>query len=291
MTKEEEREYNRIKRKEWRDNNIEKNREIQKVYSRNYRLKYPEKYKEKQKEYNKNLRERDPEEFKRKKREYLEKNREKHNERNKLWRQKNSEKLKDYNKDYNKKWREENKDKIEGYKWKNRESARRYYHENKEKCLEQMKIWKETNREKWKEYVRYYGTDDDKKEIRREKARVYKRKKESIDPLFKLKGRIRTLISHSITKKGYLKTSKTMDILGVDFETFKEHIKRQWEPWMSWDNYGLYKKDTFNYGWDIDHIIPISSTITEEDVYKLNHYTNLKPLCSKINRDIKKDKI
>jgi len=30
---------------------------------------------------------------------------------------------------------------------------------------------------------------------------------------------------------------------------------------------------------------------TEEDIIKLNHYTNLQPLCSKINRDIKKDKI
>ena len=28
-----------------------------------------------------------------------------------------------------------------------------------------------------------------------------------------------------------------------------------------------------------------------EQFKKLNHYTNLKPLCSKINRDIKKDKV
>jgi 5-methylcytosine-specific restriction endonuclease McrA len=46
-----------------------------------------------------------------------------------------------------------------------------------------------------------------------------------------------------------------------------------------------------NYGWDIDHIIPISSAGSEENIIKLNHYTNLQPLCSKINRDIKKDKL
>lgn len=59
---------------------------------------------------------------------------------------------------------------------------------------------------------------------------------------------------------------------------------------MTWNNYGLYNSE-FNYGWDIDHIIPLSSAKNEEEVLKLNHYTNLQPLCSKINRDIKKDKI
>jgi hypothetical protein len=59
---------------------------------------------------------------------------------------------------------------------------------------------------------------------------------------------------------------------------------------MNWDNYGKYKKDTFNYGWDIDHIIPMSSATTIEGIYELNYYTNLKPLCSKVNRDIKRDR-
>lgn len=57
---------------------------------------------------------------------------------------------------------------------------------------------------------------------------------------------------------------------------------------MSWDNYGKYNGE-FNFGWDFDHIIPVSSAKTIEEVYKLNHYTNFQPLCSKINRDIKRD--
>ena len=59
---------------------------------------------------------------------------------------------------------------------------------------------------------------------------------------------------------------------------------------MNWENYGLYNGE-LNYGWDIDHIIPNSSALTEDEFIKLNHYTNLQPLCSKVNRHIKRDKL
>jgi hypothetical protein len=57
-----------------------------------------------------------------------------------------------------------------------------------------------------------------------------------------------------------------------------------------YENRGLYNGE-LNYGWDIDHIIPLSSVNEENDIIKLNHYTNLQPLCSKVNRDIKKDNL
>ena len=40
---------------------------------------------------------------------------------------------------------------------------------------------------------------------------------------------------------------------------------------------------------DVDHIIPLASTTNEDELLKLNHYTNLQPLCSYHNRFIKKD--
>ena len=59
---------------------------------------------------------------------------------------------------------------------------------------------------------------------------------------------------------------------------------------MSWDNHGKYNGD-LDFGWDIDHKIPLASAETEDDIIRLNHFSNLQPLCSKVNRDIKKDSL
>ena len=85
------------------------------------------------------------------------------------------------------------------------------------------------------------------------------------------------------------KVAYFLDKLGCTFEEFKLYLESKFEGWMSWENYGKYNGE-LNYGWDIDHITPLSKAKTEDDIYNLSHYSNLQPLCSKINRDIKKDK-
>jgi hypothetical protein len=112
-----------------------------------------------------------------------------------------------------------------------------------------------------------------------------KERRES-DPLFKLTKNIRTALRNSLKRKGYIKNSRTEEILGCSFDEFKSHLENQFESWMSWDNYGLYN-GLYSYGWDIDHITKLSSGKTESEIISLNHYTNLQPLCSHINRDIK----
>ena len=110
------------------------------------------------------------------------------------------------------------------------------------------------------------------------------------DTLYSLSHAIRGMIQKSIRMGGYTKRSKTYEILGCSFEEFKSYLESKFETWMNWDNRGLYNGE-LNYGWDIDHIIPVSSAKTDEDIIGINHYTNLQPLCSYINRYIKKDNI
>ena len=102
---------------------------------------------------------------------------------------------------------------------------------------------------------------------------------------------VRNLITQAISWAGYKKTTKSETILGCTFEEFRQHLESQFEPWMNWDNYGCKTPTAINMTWDIDHIIPLSSAVTEEDIIRLNHYTNLRPLCSYVNRFVKRSKL
>lgn len=209
--------------------------------------------------------------------------------------------MKTIKKDYDKIYREENKEKISDYK-------KEWYNKNKETVKERVKDWKEENKEVLKEKNKKYREEnkdnlkkwreENKEKIReqrkkyreqnRDKINQYENKKRKEDPLYWLRSNIRSSISTMLNRKGYTKNSKTIEILGCSFEEFFLYLESKFEPWMTWDNRGLYN-GTSNYGWDIDHIIPISSGLTEEDIIRLNHYTNLQPLCSYYNRDIKKN--
>jgi hypothetical protein len=187
-----------------------------------------------------------------------------------------------YNIDYYLKNKEELSEKQKIYYVENKkdilEYQIKYNSENKNKILERKKEYYQDNKDKSKKY---------RLENREKRNLSIKKRKES-DSLFKLKENIRTSIYVSFSRSGYTKKSRTHEILGCSFEDFKNHLESKFESWMTWNNYGLYNGE-LDFGWDIDHITPTSSAITEEELIRLNHYTNLQPLCSKVNRDIKRD--
>jgi len=176
--------------------------------------------------------------------------------------------------------------KKDGYRYECKECTKKmvkkYEEENPEKIKLKNKNRRENNKEKLKELNKKWLQEN--KEKRREYKRNYRELK-MLDPIFRMKESIRG----SIRKHLMNKSKRTHEILGCSYEYFKLYVESKFESWMTWDNYGLYNGN-FNFGWDIDHIIPSSSAKSEEEIIKLNHYTNLQPLCSKINRDIKKDK-
>jgi hypothetical protein len=102
-----------------------------------------------------------------------------------------------------------------------------------------------------------------------ESHKKYQKKKRANDELLKVKESIRRSILRGL--KGEKKTIKSIQIIGCSWEQLKHHLEIQFQEGMTWDNHG-------QYGWHIDHIRPLASAKTQEEIYNLNYYTNLQPL-------------
>ena len=172
---------------------------------------------------------------------------------NKIYREKNPE----YYKKYGKEYREKNKNEIRKYI---REYMKKYRGDN------------EKHKKYQREYMKKYMYNEKCKNVRNDS----RKKRYNNDILFKLKVIIRNSINRRITNKSKSTTSEK--ILGCSIEDFKIYIENKFTEGMSWDNYGMF-------GWHLDHIIPLSSAKTEEDVYRLNHYTNFQPLWAEENME------
>lgn len=180
----------------------------------------------------------------------------------------NKDKLTDKRKLFN----ENNKEHI-------KERQKKYYQENKEKISENKEKYKNNNKKKLRESSRRYRENNKEKVLN--SNRIYKeRKKECV--IFKLTQTIRSAITKSLKRNEFTKNLKTKDIIGCSFEEFKLYIESKFEDWMTWENHGIYT-GKYNETWQLDHIIPISHAITEDDVYKLNRFDNFQPLCSMKN--------
>jgi hypothetical protein len=102
-----------------------------------------------------------------------------------------------------------------------------------------------------------------------------KRKKERENKLTWAIQKIRQCVRKSFKRRGFTKKSRTYEILGAEWEFVKEYFENLFVDGMNWDNYGE---------WEIDHIIPLSTANTEEDIIKLCYYSNLQPLWKLDNR-------
>ena len=174
-------------------------------------------------------------------------------------------------------WYERNKEKVKA-------KQKQYYKDN----LEKIKEYRKNNKDKIRESnYNYYVNNNN---IINEKRMVKWKEKYQNDQLFKIKHIVRSAIRRSMVKKKLDNVTTSEILLGCSYEEFKTYLESKFESWMNWDNYGLYN-NTKNFGWDIDHIIPLSTAKTVEDIIKLCHYTNLQPLCSYTNRYIKRNKV
>ena len=151
-------------------------------------------------------------------------------------------------------------------------------------CKRFKLLWRQKNKEltnlanqrsrlNCQERIKKYNSEYQKKNKDKINTRSVERKKS--DPLYKLSLLIRSRMYNFLKYKNVTKKNKTSEIVGCSLETLKFHIENQFTDGMSWELMGKHIH--------IDHIIPLSSAKTEQEILKLCHYTNLQPLWAKDN--------
>ncbi len=130
--------------------------------------------------------------------------------------------------------------------------AKGYVEKNKDLINERKKRYRALNKDKIGEY-----------------SKQYNKKRKSVDPVYKLRCYMRSRLWFIFKKKVGGKSLSTQVIIGCDYDFLRSHIEKQFKDDMNWANYGR---------WHVDHIIPLASAKTIDQLLSLCHYSNLQPL-------------
>lgn len=171
---------------------------------------------------------------------------------------------------YKKQWRIDNKDHIKSYK-------------------SQYDV---LNNNSHRDYLREYRINN--KRLVAENRRQYVNDKRVNDPVFRLNDIVSGLVNKSLRKLNSSKNGESKSkYLPYTMQELKEHLEKQFEPWMNWCNHGTYNCKTWNddnwetWTWNIDHVIPRSnlpySNMNDDNFQKCWALSNLRPLNAKTN--------
>ena len=203
---------------------------------------------------------------------YSKSNREKRNLTQKIWRENNVEKVKEYRKKYYDEDPEKYKLISKNYRDNHPEMVKtqnkKYYHNNPDFNKKRALEWLSKNYDYRIEYMKNWRNNN------KEKIKIYKNSRYNNDVIYKLIHNVRTRINSFLTTKNVKKHNTTFNIIGCTPDFLKEHLEKQFVDGMTWEN---------RFKWHIDHIIPLSYAKTEDEIYKLCHYTNLQPLWAEEN--------
>ena len=153
-----------------------------------------------------------------------------------------------------------------------KEYSRNYKIANKAKLAEKRSQSKDKKAEYNKKYY-----EENKERYAALNLTNFKKRYHS-DPVFKIHTNISSIVRRSIKSQNGIKVGRTFEHLPYTPQQLKEHIERQFEDWMTWENYGQ---------WHIDHVYPQSKlpydSLEHPNFRKCWALENLRPLCAKEN--------
>lgn len=191
--------------------------------------------------------------------------------------------------DVSKKWRKDNSEKMKGYQSKYRSSKK--YKERRAKTIsspEYIKKRKEYEQSpKYKEYLErrkgskaFIAKQKEYKHCPEIKLRRNENIKKRIktDIRFRLRRNFSSSINHKLRKHLSSKEGEHLfSFLPYTLEELKNHIEKQFEPWMDWSNWGRGDGK-----WNIDHIKPDCSfnykSVEDKEFQDCWALSNLRPL-------------
>jgi hypothetical protein len=200
-----------------------------------------------------------------------------------------------------------------------KEAKSRFRKKNIRACNEEVKEWRRKNRDKVlfqkakyrqlnpsaikAQRKKYLSNPLNKAKKKQQDRNYYLRNKKSIQARqkkwakTKIEYMVRLRVSHLIRshlkKSGSSKGASSFSKLGYTPHDLRLHLENQFEPWMSWDNYGHYRvadwddNNKSTWKWQIDHITPQSKTpydSMDHPNFKMCWaLSNLRPLSAKEN--------
>lgn len=146
----------------------------------------------------------------------------------------------------------------------------------KQKSIEYHKIYRQNNKEKTKIWRKNSMLNADK------------------FPHKKLRKALSNAIYCALTRNKSTKNNLSiLKFLPYSMQELKEHLEKQFELWMSWDNWGQYSLKNWNdenistWTWQIDHIVPHIKfqylSMNCKEFLECWSLSNLRPLNSKEN--------
>lgn len=146
------------------------------------------------------------------------------------------------------------------------------------------------------DYIKYKEKEYRSKNRKKlsEENNIYYKNRKKVDPEFKLRKNLSSIISIKLSNNNGSKEGKScIKYLSYTVKQLKQHLESLFEPWMNWNNYGRYYVKTWNdndqstWIWNIDHIIPQSDlpydSMEHSNFLKCWSLENLRPYSAKQN--------